>query len=142
LICKPAPHLAHKASLILGIPKRTRSEFGGSHVRYVPAVRIFAATPFDTLAEGLLLFWDFLAARYEQPVFSRWPDTFGMSFSWLSISVPDAADTGSNTAAHVDQARAQAFGTKTRISRDKLLASYDARFDETLESHVLAALRA
>jgi hypothetical protein len=31
---------------------------------------------------------------------------------------------------------------KVRISRDKLAASYDARFDETLERHVLDTLRA
>jgi hypothetical protein len=106
------------------------------------AVRIFAKTPFDTLADGLLLFWDFLAAQYSQPTLARWPDRFGMSFGWLSIAVPDSAGTGSNTAAQVDDARGRALATKARISRDKLLAACDACFDQTLEKHVLDALRA
>src|SRR5262249_40682560 len=106
------------------------------------AARIFATTPFDTLADGLLRFWDFLASRYDHPTLHRWPDSFGMSFGWFSISVPDAAGTGSNTAAYVEDARARALATKARISRDKLLAAHDARFDQTREQHVLDALRA
>lgn len=106
------------------------------------AIRIFSVTPYDTLSEGLVLFWDFLAAQFGQRPLIRWPDTFGMSFGWPLISVPDAAETGSNTAAHVDRARARALALKARTSRDKLLAGYDARFDKTLERHVLAALRA
>jgi hypothetical protein len=106
------------------------------------AVRIFAGTSFDTLADGLLLFWDFLASRYDHPTLHRWPDSFGMSFGWFSISVPDAAGTGSNTAGYVDDALARALAAKARISRDKFLAAYDARFDETREQYVLQALRA
>lgn len=106
------------------------------------AVRIFRETAFTMIGQGLLLFWDFLASRYEQPRLARWPSNFGMTFGWLSISVPDAAGTNSNTAVYVDDARARALAQKARISRDKLLAAYDARFDETLEQHVLDALRA
>ena len=106
------------------------------------ASRIFAQTRFDSLAEGLLLFWDFLASRYGHPTVARWADDFGMSFGWFSISVPDAAGTNSNTAAYMDDAGARALATKARISRDKLLAAYNARFEATLERHVLDALRA
>jgi hypothetical protein len=106
------------------------------------ATHIFAATPFDTLADGLLLFWDFLASRYSPATVAQWRNDFGMSFGWFRVSVPDAAGTDSNTAAYLDDARARALATKARISRDKLLDAYDARFDETLEQHVRNALRA
>lgn len=105
------------------------------------ATRIFGRTRFDSLAHGLLLFWDFLTSRYGDPTVTGWPDNFGMSFGWFSISVPDAAGTKSNTAAYMDDARARALAEKARISRDRLLAAYDARFDATLEQHVRDALR-
>lgn len=104
--------------------------------------RMFGQPRFTSLADGLLLFWDFLASRYGHPTVTRWPDGFGMSFGWFSISVPDAAGTKSNTAAYMDDGRARALATKARISRDRLLTACDARFDATLEQHVLDALRA
>jgi hypothetical protein len=106
------------------------------------ATRIFEVTPFDTLADGLVLFWDFLTSRYDDPTIAKWPHDFGTSFGWFSISVPDAAGTGANTAAYLDDGRARALATKARISRDKLLAAHDARSDATLEQHILSALRA
>lgn len=106
------------------------------------AVRIFGETGFATIGEGLLLFWDFLASRYDHPKLAKWSSNFGMSFGWFSISVPDAAGTESNTAAYMDNARARSLAQKARISRDRLLAAYEARFDETRDQYVLDALRA
>lgn len=106
------------------------------------AVRIFSETAFGTLAHGLLFFWDFLASRYDEPTIQRWPDGFGMSFGWLGVSVPDAAGTGSNTAASLDDAAARALAEKCRISRDKLLAAHNAKFDDVRERLIREALRA
>jgi hypothetical protein len=44
------------------------------------AVRIFTETSFATIGEGLLLFWDFLASRYDEPKVAKWPNSFGISF--------------------------------------------------------------
>ena len=104
------------------------------------ACRIFAETHFDTLAEGLILFWDFAASRYHEPL-HHWRSGFGMSFNWFDICVPDLAGTGSNTAARVDGTRAKAFAEKARISREKLLEAQAARFEDTLATHVREALR-
>jgi hypothetical protein len=106
------------------------------------ATRVFSDTSFGSLGEGLIRFWDFLASRCNEPSISQWNSSFGTSFSWLSISIPDAAGTGSNTAANMTHAQASAVATKARISRDRLLAAYSARFSDTRENHVLSALRA
>lgn len=106
------------------------------------AVRIFSETEFSTLIHGLVLFWDFLASRYGEPSIRRWPGRFGMSFSWLGVSVPDAAGTGSNTASSLDDTQARALATKARMSRDKLLAAYNAKVDDARERLVRDALRA
>jgi hypothetical protein len=106
------------------------------------ATRIFQSKSFTSLGEGLVLFWDFLAARFDEPTIAVWPQSFGTSFNWLSISVPDTAGTGSNTAAYMTHAQARLLAAKARISRDKLLAACNARGDDTCENHILSALRA
>jgi hypothetical protein len=106
------------------------------------ATRTFSTIPFDGLGEGLLLFWDFLAAQFDEPSITRWPQTFGMSFDWLSISVPDAAGIGSNTAAYMTYSHARSLAVAARISRDRLLASASARTDDSCEGHILRSLRA
>lgn len=106
------------------------------------AVRLFDEIAFDSIEHGLLFFWDFLVSQYSEPPSYVWNQSFGMSFGWLSVSVPDAAGTGSNTAAHVDASRARALAAKARISRDRLLAAQKARTDSTRENAMLAALRA
>lgn len=106
------------------------------------ATRTFSTIPFDGLSEGLLLFWDFLAAQFDEPSIVRWPQTFGMSFDWLSISVPDAAGIGSNTAAYMTYSHARSLAAAARISRDRLLASSSARTDDSCERHILRSLRA
>jgi hypothetical protein len=106
------------------------------------ATRIFSSTSFGGLSEGLVLFWDFLAAQFNEPTISHWPNSFGTSFSWLSISVPDAAGTGSNTAAYMTHSQARLLAAKARISRDKLLAAYNARSNDSRESHILSAFLA
>lgn len=106
------------------------------------AVRLFDEVAIDSIEHGLLLFWDFLVSRYSEPPIYDWNQSFGMSFGWFSVSIPDAAGTGSNIAAHVDDSRARALAAKARIGRDRLLAAQKARTDSTRENAVLDALRA
>lgn len=106
------------------------------------AIRLFDQQSFGTLGEGLVLFWDFLASRYNEPTVNpAWGD-YGMSFGWLSISVPDTAGTGANVAARLDRPRARALASKARISRDKILRAYETRAAEAQRRMALSALRA
>jgi hypothetical protein len=94
------------------------------------------------MEDGLLLFWDFLASRYwESPIYN-WRGSFGMSFGLFGVSVPDAAGTGSNTAARLDNTRAKGLAAKARISRDRLLTAQNSRADAARAKATLSALRA
>lgn len=105
------------------------------------AVRLFDDRSFSTLGEGLVLFWDFLASRYNEPTVNASWDDYGMSFNWLSITVPDTAATGANVAARLDRPRARALASKARISRDKLLHAYQMRNVDAQQRVALNALR-
>lgn len=105
------------------------------------AVRIFEQVHFDTLEHGVIMFWDFLASRYFEPATFDWRDNYGMSFSWLSVSVPDAAGTGSNTAASLSSADTKALAGKARVSRDRLYAAAKARFLTTQKRGIHEAFR-
>jgi hypothetical protein len=106
------------------------------------AVRIFSEISINSIEDGLLLYFDFVASRYFEPAIYQWQSSYGMSFNLFSVSVPDAAGTGSSTAARVDNFRACLFSAKAKISRDRLIAARKARFSDTQEDFVLEALRA
>jgi hypothetical protein len=106
------------------------------------ATRLFSVVHFGTLGEGMLLLLDFLASRFHPSKVAEWHRDFGMTFNWFTIEIPDIAGTGSNTAAYVDRDRAKELSNKARISRDRLLSANSSRYLETLEHHVLRALRA
>lgn len=67
---------------------------------------------------------------------------FGMSFDWLSISVPDAAGIGSNAAADMTYSHARSLAVAARISRDRRFAAPSARTEDNCEKHILRSLRA
>ena len=106
------------------------------------AVRLFDNVPLTSLVEGAVLFWDFLASRYSEPTKFEWRHDYGMSFGWLSVSVPDAAGTGSNTAASLTNANARALAGKARISRDRLCAAANARVAVTRQRGMYEAFYA
>lgn len=84
------------------------------------ATRIFSTYRFESLQDGLLMYFDFVAWLRDEKAFISWQDPCGMSFSWGTLSVPDVADTRSNVAANVDSMRYQRFADKARLSRNHL----------------------
>lgn len=121
------------------LPETTRAK---SFMIETMAVRLFDALALNSLEDGAITFWDFLASRYSEPTLYHWSESYDMSFSWLSISVPDTAGTGSNTAARLDDARARALAAKARMSRDRLIAAQKARSPASQQSHVYDAFHA
>ncbi|MES2884891.1 MAG: hypothetical protein V4709_08810 [Pseudomonadota bacterium] len=105
------------------------------------ATRIFRSTDFQSLTDGLLLFWDFMASRYGAGVVRSWPDGFGMSFGRWSVDVPDAVGLKGNTAQSVDNHRAILFSQKARVSRDHLLRALRARTTGAMQESALKAMR-
>jgi hypothetical protein len=84
------------------------------------ATRIFSKYRFETLQDGLLMYFDYVAWLGGEKALTLWQDSCGMSLSWGTLSVPDVAGTRSNVAANVDSMRYQRFADKARVSRNHL----------------------
>lgn len=105
------------------------------------AVRAFKTRKFTSLQEGLLQFFDFVAYVSGNNSEQNWKDKSGISLSWFNISIPDTAETKSNVAAGIDEARRKRFVDAACRSREKMKESFDARSIDTACRRVSEALR-
>jgi len=106
------------------------------------ALLLFEKVALNSLQVGAITFWDFLASRYGEPTLYNWSQNYGMEFGFWKVSVPDAAGTGSNIAAHLDNKRARGLSIKARISRDRLSAAARSRTAVGLQDYLYDAFRA
>lgn len=105
------------------------------------AVRLFQQVGYASLEEGLHKYFDFLAYLGDYDTAYRWGEAYGISTFLFSFTVPDTADTGSNTAAGVGFWRRCSFFRYAARSRDRLRAAMDAKSDETAIARLHEALR-
>lgn len=105
------------------------------------AVRLFRTTTMESLQQGLLYFFDFVTALAGQNSVYQWPNKAGMSLGWFGAQVPDAAETGSNTAAGVDDERRKRFVEHATRSRDRMSKSFAALTPDTAYQWVSQALK-
>lgn len=106
------------------------------------AVRLFQNVGFQSLEQGLLEFFDFVANFQGEATAFNWQSKFDMSMSLFSCSVPDAAGTCTNVAAGVDGARRTKFLEHATRSRDRMLEAQRAISVDTAVARVAKALRA
>jgi len=105
------------------------------------AVRSFRNRNFASLQDGLLQFFDFVAFVSGNKTELIWADRGGVSLGWLNCSIPDAAETGSNTAAGIDEERKKRFVNSAIRSRDKMVESFKALSVDTACRKVSEALK-
>mgnify|MGYP001560838062 CR=1 FL=1 len=105
------------------------------------AVRLFKTAQYQTLEEGLMKFFDFIAYVAEEKTVLRWRDSCGIDLSWLECNIPDAAETGSNTAAGVDSERKKRFIENAIRSRNKMIEAQNAYSTDTACRRITEALR-
>lgn len=105
------------------------------------AVRIFKNFQFDTLQDGLRFFFDYIAYASGNSTVLTWRDKYGMSLGWLSANIPDAAGTGSNIIAGVEDDRRKRFVENAIRSRDKIVESISAVSVDTAYRRVTEALK-
>ena len=106
------------------------------------AARLFDTLKLPSLEEGAICFLDFLGSRFGEPSKFAWQSDYGMSFGFLGVNIPDAANTGSNVAGKFDTARARALASKARISRERLESAQKARTSDSQVSWIVEAFRA
>lgn len=106
------------------------------------ATRIFTNVTFNSLEEGLLLFFDFVSKFSDTPTAYKWQYNYDISLNWFSTSIPDAAGTGSNLAAGVDSNRRDKFIQHATRSRDRMLLGRNALSVDVACKRVWEALKA
>jgi predicted nucleotidyltransferase len=104
------------------------------------ACRLFQGTALRSLEEGLLLFFDFVSSFGNDGQVYKWSDKFGISLDWLECKVPDAANTGSNVTAGIDETRKQKFIKSAIVSRNRMIEARNSRYDGAAWNRVSQAL--
>jgi hypothetical protein len=105
------------------------------------ATHLFFKVAFASLEEGLTTFFDFVCSFNGKAKAYRWGDSYGMSLSFLARNIPDAAGTGSNTAASIDYERMMRFIENAVRSRDRMLEARSAMSVETACRRIAEAMR-
>ena len=105
------------------------------------AVRIFQKVRFDSLFEGALLFFDFIASFDKKAEYREWGDRFEVSLGyWGTPCIPDVAQTGSNLVTGMSEDERSKFISKAIRSRDILTKADNARTWEKTEELLKSAL--
>jgi len=106
------------------------------------ALRVFRDTPFNSLFEGCLLFFDFLCGRFNEDTLFPWDSNFGVGLAWLSFSYEllDSAGTGSNLLANLSEERRAAFLAEVLRTRDLLVKAHKALSEESCQGYLSMGL--
>jgi hypothetical protein len=106
------------------------------------AVRIFSKTPFQSLEEGMLRYWDFLAHQAGGSKVYTWKENFDIALSgWGEKRVPDATQIGGNTLGGTSAERCGSFLKYATRSLDTFLEALNARSQQRTDELVRKALR-
>lgn len=105
------------------------------------AVRIFKNFKFTSLQEGLRLFFDFIAFSSSNKTRYVWKDSYEISLRLFSFNIPDAAETGTNVAANIDDERRRRFIDQAIRSRTKIDESFNTLSQEAACRRVFEALK-
>jgi hypothetical protein len=84
-------------------------------------VLMFRNLQMNTLQKGLRYFFDFVASFSGSKGIFEWRDRYGISLGWLSPTIPDAANTGSNLIVRLEDERRRRFIEHATRSRGKLI---------------------
>jgi hypothetical protein len=101
------------------------------------AVRLFDNIDLTTLTDGMWLYWDFLASFADRAK-REWPRKFDIVFDCWESTLPDAAGTGTNVVAGLDDGRLKKFLARAVRSRDLLSSAWGT----TSEADLLKAFNA
>ncbi len=105
------------------------------------ACRVFQRTRLNSLEEGLLVFFDFIAYLGDDGQAFEWNDSYGVSFNWFGCKIPDIADTGNNVAAGINKSQEQRFIENAIVTRNRVLEAQAAHSDDVAWRKMRQALR-
>lgn len=106
------------------------------------ATWLFFYEPITTIQDGLYRAFDFIGYCAGEPAHFRWSSSRGINLRPFVALVPDAASTGTNVVAGVEEDRRAKFAKAALRSRDKMLEAQQTPFASTAISRVREALHA
>jgi hypothetical protein len=110
------------------------------------AIETLAVTLFDqinipSLQDGLKFFFDFIAYSSSNRAEFSWSNTYGVSLGWYNTKIMDAAGTGTNVAADVDEERRKRFVEHAVRSRNKMMEAERTSSTDTAIRRASEALK-
>lgn len=106
------------------------------------ALHLFATTPFHSMFEGALKFFDFLSGQFAEDTHFDWRGDAGIGLArpcW-EYTLFDVASTGSNLFANLSDERRDAFMAKALVTRDLLWKANGARSEDRCREFIERAL--
>lgn len=103
------------------------------------AAQLFASVPIDSLEDGLLKFFDFVAhisSKADDDGAFAWDKTFNVSLGFLGARAPDISGLGGNALGGVRRARRLAFAKKAKVARNHLIAIGDNPTDANIHKRL------
>lgn len=91
------------------------------------AAWLLRAHPQATLAQGMKIFFDFVAWRGGHPALFAWKDPLGITLTGWGTALPDIGGTGSNLLQGADSDSLAKFTAAARVMRDQLADAERAR---------------
>ena len=121
------------------LPSTTRTK---SFTIETIAIRLFSNVQFETLQDGLKLYFDFLVFLGDGDSSYAWHTKYGMSVGLLGwLNVPDVASTGFNVASGMGRDRLRKFIVQAERSLHKMLAAERAVSTSAAWKRVSEALK-
>lgn len=105
------------------------------------AVRVFGSFKFGSLQQGLRYFFDFIAYVTGNPATFVWKESYGISLRWANVKIPDAAETGSNLGADINEERRRRFAEHAVRSRNRMNEADSTLSLDTARRRVSEALK-
>lgn len=105
------------------------------------AVTLFKNINLPSLQDGLRYFFDFICYASGNRAEFTWNNSYGVSLGWYRCTVIDAAGTGTNVTAGVDEERRKRFVEHAIRSRNKMAEAAKALSSDTAIRRVSEALK-
>lgn len=104
------------------------------------ATHLFKNIAINSVQDGLLVFFDFVAYTADKATHYRWSSKYNVNLQWMFAQIPDASGSGTNVISGLADDRREKFVAAAVRSRDRMLQGQDAASIDTAISRIRQAL--
>lgn len=104
------------------------------------ATHVFKNIAINSVQEGLLLFFDFVAYAADKTTHYKWASKYNVNLQWMFAQVPDASGSGTNVVQGLLEDRREKFVAAAVRSRDRMNQARDTLNTDTAIARIREAL--